>query len=305
MDTNHIEENPRSLESQLDVGELAGYLGAPAASSRATHLPRTGGDEMSRQRFQEGHVSLAGLGLPGHACHNTSDAGRFLTMVDLTATQLAERLGVTTRRARDLLHSNAITGRQLANGMWLADGDAVARYEISASRGSGRTLDATTAWGLLWELSGLDANWLSASTRARVRRRIRESDVGLIAAAVSKRTRVHRFTAANAERASVGLIRTGRAAVSVLDTGLIEDSRQVAGYVPSGAIDDYARSHFMIPAAAGHDVIFENTLPIDYAGETMPPGVVAADLAMSTDTRERSAGLRALEEMRQRWLAAR
>lgn len=226
-------------------------------------------------------------------------------MVDLTAAQLAERLGVTTRRARDLLRSDTIAGRQLANGTWLADSDAVARYEVSASQGSGRTLDAATAWGLLWELSGLNADWLSASTRARVRRRIRDSDADAIAAAVSKRTRAHRFTAANVERASDGLIRTGRAAASVLDTDLIEDARQVAGYVRSGTVDDYAKGHFMIPTAAGNDVIFENTLPIDYAGETMPTAVVAADLTMSTDTRERSAGLRALEEMRQRWLAAR
>ena len=250
-------------------------------------------------------MSALALGVLAYVCHNTSQVGSFLTMVDLTATQLAERLGVTTRRARDLLRSETITGRQLANGTWLADSDAVARYEVSASRGSGRTLDAATAWGLLWELSGLDADWLSASTRARVRRRIRGSDADAISTAVSKRTRAHRFTAANAERASSGLIRTGRAAVSVLDTDLIEDARQIAGYVRSGTTDDYARSHFMIPATTGHDVIFENTLPIEYVGETMPAAVVAADLAMSTDTRERSAGVRALEEMRQRWLAAR
>ncbi|MFT4259602.1 hypothetical protein [Microbacterium sp.] len=225
-------------------------------------------------------------------------------MVDLTATQLAERLDVTTRRARDLLRSGEIAGRQLANGTWLADSDAVARYEVSARRGSGRTLDAATAWGLLWELSGIDADWLSASTRARVRRRIRDSDAEAITTTVSKRTRAHRFTAANAERASAGLIRTGRAAVSVLDTDLIEDASQVAGYVRSGTMDDYAKNHFMVPTAAGRDVIFENTLPIDYTADTMPASVVAADLAMSTDTRERSAGLRALEAMRQRWLAA-
>lgn len=227
-------------------------------------------------------------------------------MVDLTATQLAERLGVTTRRARDLLREERIAGRQLANGTWLADSDAVARYETAARRGSGRTLDSATAWGLLWELSGLDADWLSASTRARVRRRIRSSDAALIAVAVATRTRAHRFTAANAERALSGLIRTGRAAASLLlDNDLIEDESRVAGYAPSGSVGDYAKSHFMIPNATGRDVILENTLPIDFVGETMPSGVVAADLAVSTDTRERSAGLRAIESMRQRWLAAR
>lgn len=226
-------------------------------------------------------------------------------MTDLTATQLAERLGVTTRRARELLRSEEIAGRQLVNGTWLADGDAVARYEISANRGSGRTLDAATAWGLLWELSGLDADWLSASTRARVRRRIRDSDASAIASAVSKRARSQRFTAANADRASADIMRTGRAAVGVLDTDLIEDTRQVSGYVRAGAVADYAKSHFMVPQSNGRDVLYENSLPIDYEAETMPAAVVAADLAVSTDTRERSAGLQALEKMRRKWLAAR
>lgn len=121
---------------------------------------------------------------------------------------------------------------------------------------------------------------------------------------VSKRSRAHRFSAANAERASVDLIRTGRSAVSVLDTDLIEDTRQVTGYIRLGTIQGYAKSHFMAPQTDGRDVLYENSLPIDYEAETMPAAVVAADLAMSTDTRERRAGLQALEEMRQRWLAA-
>lgn len=226
-------------------------------------------------------------------------------MTDLTATQLAERLGVTTRRARELLRAEEIAGRQLVNGTWLADSDAVARYEISGNRGSGRILDAATAWGLLWELSGLDAGWLSASTRARVRRRIRDSDAAAIASAVSKRASSQRFTAANAGRASVDIIRTGRAAAGVLDTDLIEDTRQVSGYVRAGAVADYAKSHFMIPQSNGRDVLYENSLPIEYEAETMPAAVVAADLAVSTDTRERSTGLQALEKMRRQWLAAR
>lgn len=224
-------------------------------------------------------------------------------MTDVTANELADRLGVTTRRARDLLRTDKIAGRQLANGMWLADSDAVARYELLVRKGSGRTLDVATAWGLLWELSGLDADWLSASTRARVRRRIRDWDALMIASAVSKRSKAHRFTAANVERASAGLIRTGRAAADVLGSDLMADTRQVCGYVRSGAIDDYAKSHFMIAQANGRDVLYENTLPIGYDLEAMPPAVVAADLATSTDTRERSAALQALEQMRQSWLA--
>ena len=82
-------------------------------------------------------------------------------MSDMTATELASRLGVSRRHAVDLLADGAITGRKLSSGAWLADADSVLRYEASARRGGGRTLDADTAWGLLLELSGLDAAWLT------------------------------------------------------------------------------------------------------------------------------------------------
>ncbi|NEM89929.1 hypothetical protein [Galbitalea soli] len=226
-------------------------------------------------------------------------------MADLTATELAERLGVTRQHALGLLRSGAIVGRRLASGAWLADGDAVARYEIAARRGKGRSLDPSTAWGLLWELSGLRADWLGVSTRARVRRRVRESTAEDLAKAVVKRTVAHRYTAANAESAAAGLIATGRAAADTLGSELMSDRRRVSGYVRSGSPDEYAVSHFMIADANGQDVVYENTLPIDFGGDVMPQAVIAADLATSTDTRERSAGLRAIEDMRQAWLAAR
>ena len=226
-------------------------------------------------------------------------------MNDLTATELAGRLGVTRRRALDLLNSGEISGRRLANGTWLADSDAVARYEVLGNRGSGRTLDRDTAWGLLWELSGLDADWLSGRTRARVRQRIRESTSDGLVKAVGKRTVAHRYTAANAERAAVDLIATGRAAADTLGADLISDRRRVSGYVRSGTPGEYAASHFLVADLSGKDVIYENTLPVVFEGNVMPQAVVAADLATSTDTRERSAGLRAIEELRLAWLAAR
>lgn len=226
--------------------------------------------------------------------------------MDLTTTELADRLGVTRRRALDLLRSGEIAGRRIASGAWLADGAAVNRYEIVARRGKGRSLDPDTAWGLLWELSGLEATWLTASTRARVKRRIRDSSAENLAKAVAKRTVAHRYTAANVERAGAELIATGRAAADTLRTDLISDRRRVSGYVRAGTANEYAASHFMVPDANGPDVVYENTLPVRLeGGNVMPNAVVAADLATSTDTRERSAGLRVLEQLRQAWLAAR
>ena len=60
----------------------------------------------------------------------------------------------------------------------------------------------------------------------------------------------------------------------------------------------------MAASTSGQDVLYENTLPVTYDGEAMPAAVIAADLAISTDTRERSGGLRALDELRNTWLAA-
>lgn len=69
-----------------------------------------------------------------------------MTITELTATQLCQRLGVTRRRALDLLRSETIGGRQLANGTWLTDSDAVARYETLTRRGSGLTASRPRMW---------------------------------------------------------------------------------------------------------------------------------------------------------------
>lgn len=225
-------------------------------------------------------------------------------MTDLTATELATRLGVSKRHATDLLATNVIAGRQLSSGAWLADSDSVAHYESAARRGKGRKLDADTAWGLLWELSGRDAEWLTPSTLSRVRSRIRDAQAEEIARAVAGRTRAHRFRAANPAKAAAGLIATGRAAASVLGVGLMNDTRQVSGYTRRESAANYALENFMVADRSGHDVIYDNTLPIDYAGDVMPTAVIAADLAVSTDTRERSGGLRGLDDLRRTWLAA-
>ena len=84
----------------------------------------------------------------------------------------------------------------------------------------------------------------------------------------------------------------------------MNDTRQVCGYVRHGDVGEYARQHFMAASTSGQDVLYENTLPVTYDGEAMPAAVIAADLAISTDTRERSGGLRALDELRNTWLAA-
>jgi hypothetical protein len=225
-------------------------------------------------------------------------------MPDLTASELAERLGVSRRHATELLSGGAIAGRRLSSGAWLADSDSALRHESSSRAGKGRQLSPESAWALLWELSGLRAEWLAPRSSARTRERIRTLSAEQIARAVASRTRAHHYRAANVTKASAGVITTGRAAAGSLGVDLMDDSRNVSGYVRRGAAEDYAASNFMVAAPDGRDVLYDNTLPVDYAEDVMPIAVIAADLAVSTDTRERSGGLLALENLRRRWLDA-
>lgn len=222
-------------------------------------------------------------------------------MVEVTAAEVAGRLGLTDRRARMLLKDGAIAGRQLPSGEWLADNDDLIRYIQRRREGTGRSLASATAWAILYELSGVNAaHLLPRATYTRTRARIRHSSAADLATAVARRTNTHRYRAANAEKAQADLISTARAASDLIASDLLPDTRRVAGYVPPGTtVADYARTHFMVADSAGHDVLYENTAP---GGLTRPlAAVVAADLAVSTDTRERSAGLDALDELKDAW----
>jgi len=225
-------------------------------------------------------------------------------MVDLTTDELAERLGISRRHAVDLLKAHDISGRRLSSGVWLADSDSVARYEVSArGQGSGRKLAPATAWALLWMLSGLEPSWASPVVRSRIRTRLHSDNPDALARAVATRTTAHRYQAANPAKAAEGLIATGRAAAGQLGVGLMDDRRAAVGYAPfETTAAEYAKKRFMVESPTGQHVVYNNTLPEPYAGDTMPLAVIAADLAVSTDTRERSGGLQALETLRAKWV---
>lgn len=223
--------------------------------------------------------------------------------IEITTADIAHRLGVTDRRARMLLADGAISGRQLPSRDWLADNDDVVRYLQRRRQTAGRGLNRATAWAILYELSGVEAaGLLPRATYARARTRIRTSSAEDLATAVAGRTATRRYRSANVVKAQADLIRTARAASDLIGSDLLPDTRRVAGYVPAGtAVADYARTHFMVEDPTGQDVLYENTAPLRTYTEPLA-AVVASDLAISTDTRERSAGLHALDEMKRSWL---
>lgn len=222
--------------------------------------------------------------------------------MELTARELARQLNVTHRRAIEIIRAGDVDAHRTSSGAWLVGGASVERYR--RIHHGARGLTPAAAWAALFILDGRKARWVSASTLARLRRRLRTTTADELARDVAKRSRAHRYRAANPQRAADGLFLTGRAAIGQLRTDLLPDGRAVDGYVPSGTVDDWARTHFMAVAADGKDILRENTLPdhVDAAvADDMPAAVVAADLAQSDDARERRSGLDALAGMLDAW----
>lgn len=224
-------------------------------------------------------------------------------MNDLTTDEASKRLEVSPQHIRGLLRGGELEGRQLSSGAWLVDEDSLER-RIALGVGRGRNWSAVSSWALLGELSG-EPNLVTTSerTRARVRERIRTHDAGEIARRVASRTRVTRFDADDRRfRAGPEMVPTGESALDVLDTDLAPQESTLAGYVSATFMAEFVRSHMLIPDREGLIEIYED--PGILTGRRgAPAAVVAADLARSTATRVRSAGVKALEEMRRQWLA--
>jgi len=226
-------------------------------------------------------------------------------MHELTTDEARKRLDVSPQHVRALLRAGKLDGRQLSSGAWLVDEDSLER-RIALSVGRGRNWSAVSSWALLCELSGEPTLvTISERTRARVRERIRACDAEEIARRVAGRTTVTRYEADSRDfRAGADMIPTGELALEVLDTDLAFQERTLEGYVSVARMKEFIREHMLIPDRHGFIEIYEE--PGIMAGRAFAPAaVVAADLARSTATRVHSAGVTALEGMRQRWLATR
>jgi hypothetical protein len=223
-------------------------------------------------------------------------------MNELSTDEARRRLDVSPQQVRALLRSGRLDGRQLPSGEWLIDEDSL-EERVALNHGRGRNWSAVSSWALLCELSGQQAVHLSPRTYARVRERIRESTAEDIARRVAGRTPVRRYDADDMIAAGADMVLTGGTAVDELDTDLAPQFKTIEGYVDAAEIEKFEKDHLLVPDRNGTIVVYENPGIFSNRLPHAPLAVVAADLARSSATRERSAGLKALEEMRQKWLA--
>lgn len=220
---------------------------------------------------------------------------------ELSASQVASRIGVSHGRATELMRSGVLPGRQLPSGEWLTSAPAIEAFQLNARRGKGRALSSSSAWGVLWELSGIRPEWLERSTLSRLRAQLEGWEAVDILRAVSGRTRETRFFLAR-KGTQADVIATGIAAAAPLRLKLRIDKDVVAGYVDPGAAEHFARVHEMVPDYEGKHVLYENTLPIPWRKGRMPNAVVACDLARSRKIYEREQAILALTDLKEKWI---
>ena len=223
-------------------------------------------------------------------------------MDSLMTKDAARALGVSQRQVTDLLRAGKLSGERLSDGTWLVTPRSISERR-SLNAGAGRTWSVASSWALLGELSGQSSAGLSQSTLARIRRRIRTSTSDEIARKVASRTIGHRYTADSIAKTANELMLTGRSAADAIDTELTSQTQVVEGYLRDETLESFVRRHLLSADNNGDVTIYERLDSLDFEGRYAPDAVIAADLVRSASTRERSAGLAALEEMRQRWLA--
>jgi excisionase family DNA binding protein len=206
----------------------------------------------------------------------------------VSTVEAAQRLGVSRRQVQRLIAAGDLPAQRTAGDAWLVDALALNATE-------------ETAWAALLWLSGLDAGWLGARTEARLRQRLRRLDASALAIACRRRATTHRYRTSDsflvALRDAVAL--SGASVATAADFGLAAAETGVDGYCDREMLDDLVARFHLTPDTRGNVTLRVADAPpaglFDRAA--MPAAVIALDLAESLEVRERSAGLRVLEDL--------
>lgn len=211
----------------------------------------------------------------------------------LSIEETARTLGVSTRHARRLADSGAVS--RVARG--LIDRDSVDRHLWSRRQGRTRAWAEHTAWGATALLAGREATWLGATQAARLRHTLRGIvEVDDLLTRMRDRVRVGTWEAHSAARPRLReLVATSNARLlGIADA--VDDS--VDGYLGSCDLDDVVRTLSLRSAARGLVTLRVTTFDFDQVRELVDTSVVAAlDAATSTDPRLRGAGHRVLADV--------
>jgi len=218
----------------------------------------------------------------------------------MTTSAAAERLGVSQRQVQRLIEARDLPATRTAGDAWVVD--ALAVNAMARTRPArGRPWSPATAWAALWRLSGLEVDWLDRRTMRRLDDRLASIDAEELVHATRRRAAVRRYRASGSFLADLDalVIHSGVRAMELSRFGMDADLGRVDGYCTSEAADGLARDFHLVEDPRGDVTLRVAAVPsVALVGrDTMPVAVVAADLVESLEVRERSAGLRVLEDL--------
>ncbi len=218
----------------------------------------------------------------------------------LTVAQAAERLAVSAHEVRRLIRTGALAASRVGRTLVLDDAavDERARLPI----GAGRALAPHTAWAALWELSGLRADWLEASSRSRLRARIGGLEPAQVVVATRRRAdrRALRVLPSYRDRvlAVDDVVASGMSAADAIGADVVATTAADEIYCTDGqllalqrefGLSDRGEANLIVRVPAFERLPFTDR-------QYMPVAVVAVDLAESSDVRTRRAGLTLLAD---------
>lgn len=188
--------------------------------------------------------------------------------------------------------------RRTAGDAWVVD--ALAVNALGRSRPTrGRPWSAEVAWGALWVLSDLEAPWVDQRTRSRLSSRLASMDALGLVHACRRRAEVARYRVSESflDELREVVVRSGASAAERY--GLAEDPARLEGYCDAETSAELRAKFRLVDDERGNVTLRVTRFAeaVKVGGRTMPPAVVAVDLAESYEVREREAGLRAVEDL--------
>lgn len=212
-------------------------------------------------------------------------------MILMSIGEAAERLGVSVRQVQHLVADGQLRG--FSRGM--VDGSSVERLQAERNGTHTRAWSASTAWGAVALLSGMTAEWMGTTQRSRLRGQLRRTTSTELVARVRNRALVTRWRA----HSSAGRYLLGELVYAVGAAGRLglAESDAIDGYVWTGDVAGIVDAHGLINDDAGRVTLRATDFDLGAVRELANGNVVLAalDLAGSLDTRERRAGLDALD----------
>lgn len=215
----------------------------------------------------------------------------------LSATEAAERLGITPRRVSALVRDGRLRAQRIG-GRLLIDGDDVdARNAVGPA--VGHPFSPRRAWGLILLAAGVDPS-VDLPTKSKLRRLLRERDLWSMRGRLVNRAEGHDLRAHSSDIARIGaepgLVRTGGRAAADAGFGLIAPDAPLEAYVDQSTADRLIERYRLAPSPRPNVVlrVVSDEVRSWLTGPLAPRPAIALDIAEDLDPRSQEVARSAL-----------